>query len=166
MTKRPTVLCLAAVALFAAAAPAFAHGDEDHAKRRTYDASKVEDTAFGREGDPKKVVRTIRIEMTDTMRYTPAQVTIKRGQTVRFVLHNGGKLLHEMVLGTTEALKEHAELMKRFPEMEHTDPNMAHVKPGATGQIVWQFTQAGEFEFACLQPGHYETGMVGRVSVK
>ena len=166
MTKLPTVLPLAAVALLAAAAPAFAHGDEDHAKRSAYDASKVEDTAFGREGDPKKVVRTIKIDMADTMRYTPARVTIKRGQTVRFVLHNGGQLLHEMVLGTAEALKEHAGLMKKFPEMEHADPNMVHVKPGATGQIVWQFTQAGEFEFACLQPGHYEAGMVGKVSVE
>ena len=71
-----------------------------------------------------------------------------------------------MVLGTVPALKEHAELMKRFPEMEHADPNMAHVSPGARGEIVWQFTQAGDFQFACLQPGHYEAGMVGKVIVK
>ena len=58
-----------------------------------------------------------------------------------------------MVLGTPEELKEHAELMKKFPEMEHDEPHMAHVKPGKSGEIVWQFTKAGEFQFACLHPG-------------
>jgi uncharacterized cupredoxin-like copper-binding protein len=164
--KKTLPIALAAAAWLSLAPHAFAHGNEDHAKQRTYDASKVEDTAFGREGDPEKVVRTIKLDMADTMRFTPADVTIKRGQTVRFVVHNSGKVLHEMVLGTVEALKEHAELMKKFPEMEHADPNMAHVKPGASGAIVWQFTKAGRFQFACLQPGHFEAGMVGTVDVK
>ena len=148
------------------ATEALAHGNDHMAKAHKYDASKVEDTAFGREGNPKKVSRTIRVDMADTMRFTPADVTVKRGETVRFVIRNDGKQLHEMVLGTTVALKEHAELMKKFPEMEHADPNMARVKPGATGEFVWQFTKAGEFQFACLQPGHYEAGMVGKVAVK
>jgi uncharacterized cupredoxin-like copper-binding protein len=145
---------------------AFAHGDDGHAKHHKYDASKVEDTDFGREGDPRKVSRTIKVDMADSMRFTPANLTVKRGDTVKFVIHNGGKLLHEMVLGTVDALKEHAELMKKFPNMEHSDPNMAHVKPGSAGEIVWQFTQAGDFQFACLQPGHFEAGMVGKVAVK
>ncbi len=157
---------LAVAVLALAANGAFAHGDDDHAKPRKFDASKVEDTAFGHEGDSKRVVRVVKVEMADSMRFTPDDVVVRRGQTVRFVIHNGGKVLHEMVLGTLDELKEHAELMKRFPNMEHSDPNMAHVKPGATGEIVWQFTRAGEFQFACLQPGHYEAGMVGKVVVK
>ncbi|MDE1948284.1 MAG: cupredoxin family protein [Burkholderiales bacterium] len=161
--KKLPILCLAAAA---ATAPAFGHGDPAKPPRPAYDAAKVEDTAFGREGDPDRVARTIRIDMADTMRYTPSQVTVKRGETVRFVLHNRGHLLHEMVLGTAQALGEHAELMKKFPEMEHADPNMAHVKPGSSGQIVWQFSRAGRFEFACLLPGHFEAGMVGKVDVE
>ncbi len=162
-------LGLAALTLGMSAA--LAHGDEEHATARKFDAKKfdarrVEATAFGQEGNPKKVARAVRIDMTDNMRFTPAEVTVKRGQTVKFVVHNGGKVLHEMVLGTTQALKEHAELMKKFPEMEHADANMAHVTPGQAGEIVWQFTKAGDFQFACLQPGHYEAGMVGRVVVK
>lgn len=74
--------------------------------------------------------------------------------------------LHEMVLGTPQELRQHAELMKMFPTMEHADANMAHVKPGARGEIVWQFTQAGEYQFACLIPGHFEAGMTGKVAVK
>ncbi|MEP7296966.1 MAG: cupredoxin family protein [Burkholderiales bacterium] len=155
-----------ALALALSSTAALAHGNEDHAPLHRYDASKVEDTPFGREGDPRKVTRTIKLGMTDTMRFTPSDITVRRGQTVRFVVRNDGQLLHEMVLGTAEALKAHAELMRKFPEMEHADANMAHVKPGASGEIVWQFTQSGRFEFACLQPGHFEAGMVGKVVVK
>lgn len=46
------------------------------------------------------------------------------------------------------------------------DADMAHVKPGAKGEIVWQFTQAGEYPFACLIPGHFEAGTIGKVVVK
>ena len=143
-----------------------AHGDKEHAKPRAYDARKVEPTAFGQEGNPKKVARTIQVDMSDNMRFTPADLSVKKGETVRFVVRNRGQVLHEMVLGTKQAIAEHAALMKKFPEMEHADANMAHVKPGKNGDIVWQFTQAGEFQFACLQPGHFEAGMVGKLTVK
>jgi uncharacterized cupredoxin-like copper-binding protein len=162
--KKMNALAFAALALGAAAA--LAHGDEEHGAPRKFNASKVEPTEFGQEGNPKKVTRTIKVDMTDAMRFTPSDVTVKRGDTVRFVVHNDGKVLHEMVLGTKQAIQAHAELMKKFPEMEHADANMAHVKPGKAGEIVWQFTQPGEFQFACLQPGHFEAGMVGKLVVK
>ena len=159
-----TTLAFAVLAL--AASTAFAHGDAQMTKKPAYDASKVEERAFGREGDPKRVTRTVKLDMTDAFRFTPADITVKRGETVKFVVANSGKVLHEMVLGTTEELKAHAELMKKFPDMEHADANMAHVKPGAKGEIIRQFTKAGEYQFACLIPGHYEAGMVGKVVVK
>ena len=160
---------LAAIALTTFTAfttAAFAHGDDAHAAQRRFDAAKVKPTDFGQEGNPKKVTRTIRVDMGDNMRFTPANITVKRGETVRFVVQNDGKLLHEMVLGTRDAIQAHADLMKEFPDMEHADPNMAHVKPGRSGDIVWQFTKAGEFRFACLQPGHFEAGMVGTITVR
>ena len=162
--KTLTALAFAVLALGTGGASA--HGDEQRSAARKFDSSKVEATAFGREGNPKKVLRTIRIDMTDNMRFTPGAVAVKRGETIRFVVRNDGKVLHEMVLGTREAIEAHAELMKKFPEMEHADANMAHVKPGRAGEIVWQFTQPGEFRFACLQPGHFEAGMVGTVVVR
>ena len=161
-----TLTALAFAVLSLGAGGVSAHGDEERTAARKFDPSKVEATAFGLEGNPKKVVRTIRIDMTDNMRFTPGAVALKRGETVRFVVRNDGKLLHEMVLGTREAIEAHAELMKKFPEMEHADANMAHVKPGRAGEIVWQFTKPGEFRFACLQPGHFEAGMVGKLVVK
>jgi len=153
-------------ALVAVSSAAVAHGDEEHARPRKFDPSKVETTDWGQEGNPKRITRTIEVDMADNMRFTPSDLTIKRGETVRFVVHNGGQVLHEMVLGTKKALAEHAALMKTFPDMEHSEPNMAHVKPGRNGEIVWQFTQPGEFQFACLQPGHFEAGMVGKLTVK
>jgi uncharacterized cupredoxin-like copper-binding protein len=164
MNTQAVALAIAALVMTSGA---FAHGNEDHAaKPRKFDASKVEDTTFGREGDPAKATRTIRVDMSDAMRFTPADIAVKRGETVKLVATNKGQVLHEMVLGTSEELKKHAEMMKKHPGMEHDEPHMAHVKPGKSGEIVWQFTKAGEFQFACLIPGHFEAGMVGKVTVK
>ena len=109
--------------------------------------------------------RTVQIDMTDVMRFSPASVSVRQGETVRFVVTNSGKLKHEMVLGTEKELKEHYEVMKKNPEMEHADENMLTVAPGQSGEIVWQFTKAGKIDFACLQPGHYDAGMKGAVNV-
>ncbi|HEY0956224.1 MAG TPA: cupredoxin family protein, partial [Roseateles sp.] len=94
-----------------------------------------------------------------------ASIAVKQGETVRFIVKNSGQLKHEMVLGTVQELKEHYEVMKKHPEMEHADDNMVTVAPGQTGEIVWQFTQAGKIDFACLQPGHYDAGMKGAIQV-
>ena len=42
-------------------------------------------TAFGIAGDPAKVSRTITIDMSDDMRYAPASVDLKHGDTVVFI---------------------------------------------------------------------------------
>ena len=154
------------LALVAALAIGVAHGHTDSHRPAAVDYSKAEETAFGKAADPKKAVRTIRIDMADTMRFTPAAITVKRGDTVRFVATNRGKVMHEMVLGTMQELREHAEMMKKHPGMEHDEPHMLHVAPGKSGEMGWRFTQAGEFLYGCLVPGHFEAGMVGRITVK
>ena len=125
----------------------------------------AESDAIGKPGVAAKASRTVQIDMTDAMRYSPASVSVKQGETVRFVVKNSGKLKHEMVLGTEKELMEHYEVMKKNPEMEHADDNMVTVAPGKSGEIVWQFTRAGKIDFACLQPGHYDAGMKGAVNV-
>ena len=150
-----------ATAFCLATGGALAHGDSHATKKK----AEMKETDFGRTGDPKKVSRTVEIDMSDKMRFTPAVLTVKRGDTVRFVAKNSGKQLHEMVIGNLKELKEHAELMKKHPGMEHEEPYMAHVEPGKKAQIVWQFTKAGEFNFGCLIPGHFEAGMVGNIKV-
>lgn len=125
-----------------------------------------DEAAYGKPGDPAKVTRTINVEMNDAMRFKPATINVKRGETIKFVLKNTGKLDHEFVLGQAKSLKEHAELMRKFPEMEHAEPNQIEVEPGQTGELVWQFSKPGKFDFACLIPGHFEAGMKGKVAVK
>jgi uncharacterized cupredoxin-like copper-binding protein len=145
-----------------------AHGSgHAGAKTKKKDETEIahEEKAFGRPGERARVTRTVRIAGTDDMRYTPARIRVKQGETVRFVVRNGGKILHETVLGTKPELQEHYALMKKFPDMEHDEPYMVHLKPGETGEMVWQFTRVGEFYFACLMPGHYERGMFGRITV-
>lgn len=120
---------------------------------------------IGKPGVASKAARTVQIDMTDTMRFSPTSVSVKQGETIRFVVTNSGKVKHEMVLGTEKELKEHYEVMKKNPEMEHADENMVTVAPGKSGEIVWHFTKAGKIDFACLQPGHYDAGMKGAVNV-
>jgi uncharacterized cupredoxin-like copper-binding protein len=121
--------------------------------------------AIGVPGTAGRVSRTVQVDMSDTMRFNPASVSVKQGETIRFVVKNSGRLKHEFVLGNEGELKEHHELMKKFPDMEHADPNMVTVASGKTGEVIWQFTKAGTVDFACLQPGHYDAGMKGVVSV-
>ena len=156
--------CLLILATILAAGSVWGHDEAGHAKKEGRSVS-TEDTAFGREGNPKKATRTVRIDMADTMRFTPSELKIKQGATIRFIVRNNGKLTHEMVIGTMDDLKAHAEMMKRHPGMEHDEPHMAHVAPGKTENLVWQFTKAGTFHFGCLEPGHFEAGMLGRVIV-
>ncbi|HRP96234.1 MAG TPA: cupredoxin family protein [Rhodocyclaceae bacterium] len=123
-------------------------------------------TNAGRPGDPAKVSRTIELVMDDSMRYSPSEITVKAGETVRFFVKNSGKMKHEIVIGTVGELKAHAEMMRKMPEMEHAEPNMLTLGPGQRGGLVWQFERPGTVDFACLIPGHMEAGMVGKVAVK
>ncbi len=143
----------------------WAHGDAHKAKGAKKPIS-TEEKAFGREGDPKKATRTVNVDMSDKMRFTPSDISIKQGEIISFIIKNSGKVMHEFVLGNMKELKEHAELMKKHPGMEHDEPYMAHVAPGKTQTMVWHFTKAGEFNFGCLLPGHFEAGMIGKVTVK
>ncbi|WP_188517691.1 cupredoxin domain-containing protein [Alsobacter metallidurans] len=125
----------------------------------------------GEPGDPKKpVAKTIEVSMHETddakMKFAPDRIEVKRGQQVRFVLKNQGKADHEFMLDTIEHNAKHKIAMEKNPDMEHDDPNGKRLAPEGSNEIVWRFTKAGTFEFACLIPGHYESGMHGVVVVK
>jgi uncharacterized cupredoxin-like copper-binding protein len=142
---------------------ALAHGEKEHAGQPV--AVRKEQKDWGIAGDAKSVRRTVVFTMTDNMRFTPDTLVVKQGETIRIVLKNDGRLLHEFVLGTKKELEEHAALMLKFPDMEHDEPYMAHVPTSKKGEIVWTFNRAGEFEFACLIAGHFQAGMLGKVLV-
>ena len=123
----------------------------------------------GTPGNPKKLARTVTVIMTDkdgVMKYEPNSIAVKKGEQIRFVLENKGEVKHEFILASMHDNKKHGELMKKFPHMEHDEPNSKSLEPGQKAEILWQFTKSGTFEFACLIPGHYEAGMHGTASVK
>lgn len=153
-----------AVSLVAASGNAQAHAGARHESR----AAPIvkEQKPWGIAGEAGRAERTVSIRMTDAMRFEPDTLQIRQGETVRLLLRNDGRLMHEMVIGTHAALAEHAEAMRKFPGMEHDEAYMAHVSQGRQGEILWHFNRAGEFGFACLIPGHYEAGMQGRIVVK
>ena len=153
---------LAAAAAANAAAPH--HGGEGHAHKPPAAAQK-EQKPWGIAGDAKSVTRTVALAMDDSMRFTPDTLSFKQGETVRFVIRNQGKLLHELVIGTKAELDAHAAMMAKSPAMKHEDPSTAHVPAGKSSELVWTFNRAGEFDFACLVAGHYQAGMVGKISV-
>jgi uncharacterized cupredoxin-like copper-binding protein len=161
---------LPAIAL-AAGEHAGGHGMDGHKMMPGgHDMSAMEKTVpasmTGKPGDPAKVDRTIEVTLDDAMRFTPDNISVKAGETVRFFVRNAGKIPHEMVIGSLDDLKAHADMMRKMPGMEHAEPNMITLKAGQRGGIVWQFDKSGSVDFACLIPGHMEAGMVGKVMVE
>lgn len=132
-------------------------------------AHEGEHFSAGVPGDAKKPARTVTVVMSDgdgTMKFTPDHLDVKKGEQIRFVIQNKGALKHEFMLASVKDNDKHAEMMKKFPDMEHDDPNAQSVDPGKTAEILWHFTKPGKFEFACLIPGHREAGMHGFVTVR
>ena len=119
----------------------------------------------GRPGDSQQVSRSIAVDMDDNMRFTPSNLDFKTGETIRFQIRNAGNIRHEMVIGSINELQEHAQMMRKNPGMQHSEANMISLAPGESGELIWQFSRAGQFDFACLVPGHLEAGMTGKIAV-
>ena len=160
-------VALATALLGGVSTAALAHtkksGEDSHAEA---DAELVkEQKAWGIAAKEDEATRTVEVAMRDSMEFVPASISVEEGETVTFVVTNEGQLMHEFVLGTTASNDEHAEMMMKFPGMEHDEPYMAHVEPGNTQELTWTFNRSGSFAFACLIAGHYQAGMVGDLSV-
>ena len=153
LSKSSTLLAIALLAASSHASAAGAHGG-GHGE-----------SAIGKPGVAARVNRTIQVEMANGMRFKPSEIRVKKGETIRFVLKNTDTLKHEFSLGTQQELLEHYEVMKKYPDMEHDEPNKISLAPGKQGEIIWQFTQADVVNFACLHPGHFDAGMKGQVKV-
>ena len=144
--------------------------------------------SIGERGKSSDATRTIKIKMFDNY-YEPQEISVISGETVRFVIQNVGEFVHEFNIATTEMhvthqkemilMMEHGALevdkinhammkmdMGNGKTMEHNDPNSVLLEPGMSGEVIWNFTKASDLEFACNVPGHYDSGMVGRVYFK
>ena len=167
MKKTENMFAASLLAITFALSPisAYAAGTHDHSHSKMMEFDPVEND-FGSYKPKMQVTKTIEIVMLDQMRFTPSVVKVKKGDVIKFVHSNSGVIMHEFVLGTPDSLAEHAEMMKKFPGMEHSEPYMTHVAPGKKGEVIWQFSEEGEFSFGCLIPGHFDAGMKGSVIVE
>lgn len=150
-----TIPIIAGLALLTCSTAAFAH-DAEH-------------FAAGAPGNPKQPARVVKVIMKEDgkkMLFEPAQISVRKGEQIRFVLENDGTESHEFMLATVAENRKHADLMKKYPKMEHDDPNAKRLTPFTNGELLWKFTKAGTFEYACLIPGHLEAGMHGTITVK
>ncbi len=144
-------------------------------------------TAAGEPGKATDVTTTIEVVMYDSY-YEPETISVKEGETVRFVIKNAGEFVHEFNIGTAKMLADHAPEMAMMVEhgvleadkinhdvakkMQasmghgmHEMANAALLEPGKTGEVIWKFPEHAELEFGCTVPGHYEAGMVGEFSL-
>ena len=149
------------------AAGGHAHGEADAHKVQGPDKAFTELT----------VSRSFKIDMNDKMRFSPDQLVVNAGEAVKFVVHNSGKLAHEMVLGSEDAIKIHAVEMKqaatqkpdRIGSHAHGASNdllALSVQPGDTKEWVIRFEKSQTLQMACLIPGHFEAGMKGLLTVQ
>jgi uncharacterized cupredoxin-like copper-binding protein len=118
------------------------------------------------------ITRSIGLTMDDQMRFTPSQVDVREGETIRFVVRNAGQTAHEMVLGSDTEIQAHAQAMQQGQGQAH-EQSHSHgsgaaisVAAGQTGEMVVKFEQAQTLQMACLIPGHYEAGMRGTLNVR
>jgi len=176
MKKTISILILGALPAFAMANGAHSGTHEmsgGHATKNQHHSHEMggmshdrHESEAGQPGNPGNVSRTIHVTMDDNMRFTPDQLKFKAGETVRFAVHNNGKIRHEMVIGSLAELKKHMTMMRSKPAMQHTESNMVALAPEQNGEIIWQFDKPGIFSFACLVPNHLEAGMQGRIEVR
>ena len=151
------------------AATGHSHGD-DSGDSHTHDGT-TDHHAHALSAGPAALVvsRSIEVRMDDQMRFTPSNIDVRAGETIRFVVHNAGKTAHEMVLGSDAEIRAHAEVMKRGTGHgdghSHGTGASIEVAAGQKGELVVKFDQATALQMACLIPGHYEAGMRGTVKV-
>ncbi len=119
---------------------------------------------IGKPGDSGKVSRTIKLTQVDNM-FLPAEITVSEGETVRFVIKNGGNNKHEMLIGSMADLKKIANMRRKFPEKDHSETHLIQLEPGEQKELIWQFTSAGTIDFACPLPGHFKK-MRGIITVE
>ena len=121
---------------------------------------------LGGPAEQQAATRMIEVNTLDRMAFTPEAISVSAGETVTFTVRNAGKAVHEFTLGDASMQREHAQAMAHMPAgVDHAFPNSITLQPGEVKQLTWRFGAAGTFEYACHQPGHYQSGMRGRIVI-
>ena len=142
---------------------------------------------IGRPGEKSEATKIVKIAMFDNY-FQPKSLQLKEGETVKFIVKNHGEFVHEFNIATKDMHKSHGpemlmmvehgvieadkinwdaakSMQKKVGHGLHDEPNSVLLEPGETGEIVWTFPTHAALEFACNVPGHYESGMVGKIKL-
>ena len=165
MFNRPRV-GLAVVSVIAAFLLAGCSGEGSSITSNDIDGSSQSEFVFGEPADPAGTTRTIEIGTTDDLAFIPADLTVTAGETITFRIVNEGTIAHDFTLGDEATQAEHEEEMAEMAGMDHDQPNAVTVAAGETKEITWTFSEAGTVLYGCHQPGHYDAGMKGQISVE
>ncbi|MEX2556083.1 MAG: plastocyanin/azurin family copper-binding protein [Actinomycetota bacterium] len=110
-------------------------------------------------------VRTVEVRALDTLRFEPASLSVTKGEKIRFVVTNSGKIDHEFVVGDEETQMAHEDQSGEMDHMAAESLAALDLKPGETKEATVTFDEAGKVLFGCHEPGHYNGGMVGTITV-
>ena len=108
----------------------------------------------------------VEIRTTDNLVFEPAELSVMPGETVTFRLINEGQLVHDFTLGDEEAQDEHEAEMAEMSGMTHEEPNVVTIPAGGIAELTWRFGEDGTVLIGCHQPGHYDAGMTGRITIE
>lgn len=106
----------------------------------------------------------IEVKLTDTLKVEPADMTVRAGQPVTFVVTNTGAIDHEFYLGD-EAMQAEQEKMMMSGQMAHDTADGISLKPGETKELTYTFEAAGQTLAGCHVAGHYAGGMKATITV-
>lgn len=148
---------------------------------------------YGHPGEAKNVTRIVAVKAGE-MFFDPKAITVRVGDTVKFVVTNVGKAAHEFVLGDQAEQEEHEKEMQAMQSMSmknmkmndmqgmemkdmsgmstkgmhmmDNNPNGMSLEPGQTRSLIWTFTKEGSVDYGCHVPGHFAAGMVGTITIK
>lgn len=106
----------------------------------------------------------IEVKLTDTLKMGPAEMSVKAGQPVTFVVTNTGAIEHEFYLGD-EAMQAEQEAMMQAGEMVHDTAEGITLKPGESKELTYTFSETGQTIAGCHVAGHYAGGMKAEITV-
>ena len=144
--------------------------------------SAQEGSNIGSAGDAGHIDREIVVEMGE-MYFSPTDINVRKGETIRFIVKNVGEFVHEFNIATEAMHLNHSEEMMMMidmgileadkinrqmmtnSDMAHSDPNSLLLEPNANGEVIWTFSGDAKLELSCNVPGHRESGMVGAITM-
>lgn len=133
-------------------------------------STSVSSAGYGSPAPATKADRTVAVNILPSLRYDPAALSVRPGETVVFKVTNEATAVHEFVLGDTKVQGDYQKMMAGMgsaPMTMRDQANVVDVQPGQTKQLAWTFptSSKGSVIYGSHQPGDYAHGLKGIITV-